>query len=267
MPDTELTPLDGQVSMGQGQVQDTSPESQGQEVSTPSDDGQGYFYSYTDPVKNEVKNFRNPDELHHYVGNLNKSYGELRKKFTQSTQEYADQRRAYETDRAELARSRAEFDRKRSEYEKFDKFLKNNPHVYRELKQKVDRGPSGGDINELIEQRVKEIYGSEIDEFKAHRARTEAEKARDHAFAELQKKYPGVNKEAILDRFNKLSSGNLTDVYELLHLSSGAGNAAQAQEIKQGGGILPSSTGSPGSGQAPIYKDIDAWVAANQNAM
>lgn len=266
MPEPELTPLDGQIPEGQGQVQDTPPV-EGQGVPTPSDDGQGYFHSFTDPVKNEVKNFRTADELNSYVGNLSKSYGELRKKFTQTTQEYADKRRSFETDRAELLRQRTEFDRTRSQYEKFDKFLKNNPHVYRELKKKVDQGPRGSDISELIDKRVKELYGADIDEFKSHKARTEAEKQRDFAFAELQKKYPGINKEAIMQGFDKLSSGNLIDVYELIHLSSGAGAAAQAQQIKQSGGILPSSTGAPSKGKPPAFKDIDAWVEAQQNAM
>lgn len=267
MPEPELTPLDGQQTIGQGQGQDTPPEDQDQGVQAPTDDGQGFFHSYTDPVRNEVKNFKTPDELNHYVGNLNKSYGELRKKFTQTTQDYAERKRTYETDRADLVRRQAEFDRQRAEYHKFDKFLKSNPHVYRELKQKVDSGPRGADFNEIIEQRVKELYGDDFNELKEHKKRIESERQREHALAALQKKYPNANKDAILERFSALSNGDLTDVYELIHLASNAGVSAQAQQIKSGGGILPSSTGAPSAGKAPMFKDIDAWVEAHQNAM
>jgi hypothetical protein len=251
----------------QGQVQEpTSPE--GQEVTPPIASGQeDYFYSFTDPGKDETHNFRTQEELNDYVGNLNKSYGELRKKFTQTSQEYADRNRTYENDRAEYNRRLAELEEKEKRVNKYDSYLKNNPHVYKELKRRIDSGPKTGDINVLVENKIKEIYGKDFEELKAHKARQDSERLREAAFTELRKKYGEINTETILERFEKLSSGNLTDVYELIHLSNGGSPAAQAQQQKNGAGLLPSSTGKTSS-SVPLSKakSIDEWVEAQQNA-
>ena len=264
MPDEMTTPLEDQ---GQGIVPDQSPPEEGQGEITPSDDGQGYYYSYTDPVKNEVKNFRTQEELDGYVGNLNKSYGELRKSYTQKTQEYAERKRVYENDRAEFNRRQSEFEQRKTEIERFDRFLKENPHVYREIKAKMAKGPTGSDINTLIEERVKEIYGKDFDDLKTHKERIEAERQREFAFKALKQKYPNINKAAVLEKFGELAQGDLSNVYELIHLAFQGNNQARIQQIKGSGGLLPAGSGNPSPGRPPANKSIDDWVESLQKSI
>lgn len=268
MPDDFTTPLEDQ---GQGQVpeptQDVTPPAEGQGEPTPADDGEGYFYSYTDPVKNEVKNFRNQEELNHYVVNLNKSYGELRKSYTQKTQDFAERRRAYENDRAEFNNRIAQFEQRKAEIARYDKFLKENPHVAREIKAKMAKGPSGSDINSLIEERVKEIYGKDFEDLKAHKSQLESERQREFAFQTLRQKYPNLNKDAILQKFGELAKGDLSDVYELIYLASQGNNQARVQQIKENGGLLPSGTGNPSPGRPQSNRSIDDWVESLQRSI
>lgn len=256
----EITPLEGQAPI-EGQGEPTPPEGQG--VQAPADDGEGYFYSYTDPRKGETKSFRDQNELNEYVSNLNKSYGELRSKFTKTTQEYADRNRSYENDRAMFLQQKAEFEKRREEIAHLDKFLKTNPHVYKQIKQNMNKGPSGGDLQEMIDNRVKEIYGKEFDELKSHRDQVKAEKVREAAFQNLKKKYGEVDIEAINEKFKILSQGDLTDVYELIHLS----NRPNSSQQKRDAGLLPAASGTPSSGGPNHFKSIDEWVEANQNTI
>ena len=257
-----MAPLEPEV---QGQGTETPPEGQG--AAPPSeviDDGQGHFYSYTDPVKNETKSFKTQEELTDHVSNLSKSYNELRGKFTRTTQEYAERGRKYENDRAALLQQRAEFDKRREEIAHLDDFLKKNPHVYREIKSKMGKGPQGADLQEMIDSRLKETYGKEFEELKAKNKRQEVEAARENAFQAIQKKYGDVNKDEIFNKFNVLSQGNLEDVLELIHLSTRTAPGA----AKQQAGLLPSQAGAPskGGGTQP-FKSIDEWVEANQHIL
>ncbi len=258
------TGLDG------GQSPELNPpatDGQGNEPNpAPATDGQGYFYSWTDPDKKEVKNFKDQDELSNYLANHHKSYNELRSTFTKKTQEYSERNRSYENDRAELIRRQQEVESRSKEISELDGFLKSNPHIYRKIKEEMNRGPSGSDLNEIIKTTISDQYGKDLDELKAYKAQVEAEKQREAAFSALSKKYGNIDKDKVLSRFEELTkSGGIDSLYELIHLSMNAQGAQQGsqapspEEIKSSAGILPAGNGQPGNGKTKTPKSFDEW--------
>lgn len=229
----------------------------------PISDGQGYFYSWTDPDKKEIKNFKDQEELSSYLANQHKSYNELRSTFTKKTQEYSDRNRSYENDRAELLRREQAIESRSKEISELDNFLKSNPHIYRKIKEEMGRGPSGSDLSEIVKTTISEQFGKDFDELKAYKAQAEAERQREAAFQALSKKYGNIDKDKVLSKFEELTkSGGIDSLYELIHLSMAGTQQVPGQspdEIKSSAGILPAGNGQPGKGKTIIPASIDEW--------
>jgi hypothetical protein len=167
------------------------------------------FHKYEDQV------FKTPDELNEYL-----KTGTMRQKdYTQKTMSLAEERKAHENAKSLWLRQQAEMDEKVKFYKDVDEFFKANPRAYAEVKKLVGQGASRSDIGEMINQMFEEKVGPKLSKIEEFEKQENAKAERARHFAELKKKYPDFDEEAVSKSYDQLMSpeSTLGTLYEHLY--------------------------------------------------
>lgn len=196
-------PGDGQSS------QESSPGYRGQEQTSEP------FFSYKgDDGKETV--YKTKDEL-------SKAYKDsmfMRKDYTQKTQSLAEERKKWETEKEQHFRWYDQTQRQAEEYKKYDAFLKSRPDVFRQLQKAMQQGASPDAVQEVLEQKMDEKYGKEINEMKTWRAEQEARSRRDQTFSAMKEKFEDFDEEAVSQALSELASGDLSTLVEQIYYAN-----------------------------------------------
>jgi chromosome segregation ATPase len=249
---------------------------QAPEPGTPADGGQGAtapeaspepFFTHRDSKGKEV-HFSNADELRKW---LEKDGPMLRSDYTRKTQGLSQKEK-------EIQQRQQEIEQKQKQYEQFDTFLKNNPRVFQELKQRMSQPASPSDAAEIAKQYAQESVGEvqkQLEELNNWRQQQEQERQRAEIMSRMKSKYEDFDEDAINGLMEEVDPDNPESLYELLyHAKRGRETPAQierrlaeAQQKKKQASVLPGS-GTRASGQgAKTYDSLEAAARAAKEAL
>lgn len=222
------------------------------------------FFTIEDE-KGKAQHFYSPDELKKAF----KDFGMMRSDYNRKTQSLAEQRRAFE---AERDRTMREIMQSKERYDRYDKFLRENPHVAQQLKRLVDEAGAGGAAgmkqDAMLNQLREELEGkiSELSEWKQQQEFT---RAQEEVMSRLEGRYDDFDRNEIGSMLEDLNPNDLSQVIELLYYaargkSKGAAIVERMQRSKQarrGDKVLPGGA-SPPAGEKQFSSLEEAKEAA-----
>jgi superfamily II DNA helicase RecQ len=173
------------------------------------------YFSWQDPDGKAVT-FKTREELEKGF----KDSFFMRSDYTRKTQETAAERKKIEEERQRLMKMMDDVKGKSSQYEKFDKYLRERPDVFRELQRRMTSPPDPETLMERSQQYVDQTAGElkkELEEMKAWKREMELEKEKSALYEELSSQYPDLNREEIDHMLMKLSEGGMRDLIETLY--------------------------------------------------
>jgi hypothetical protein len=182
----------------------------------------------------------------------------LRSDYSRKTQSLKKQQEDFERQRKEFEAKSAQL----AEFEKYDQFVRNNPHVYQQLKQMMQRPMGGQHVGQVAQDYAKQAVDpvmKELEELKAWREQQEQE-AQEREIAErLKAKYEDFDEDAISELISTIDPDNLESLYETLYFASRGRQRpaemerriAEAQKRKQQSGVLPASGGDAPPAKPP----------------
>jgi hypothetical protein len=159
--------------------------------------------------------FNTPDEAVKAFREGTMRHSEHKKAMT----ELEERRRAHENEKTLWLRQQSEWDEKTKFYKDVDEFFKANPRAYAEVKKLVGQGASRSDIGEMINQMFEEKVGPKLSKIEEFEKQENAKAERARHFAELKKKYPDFDEEAVSKSYDQLMSpeSTLGTLYEHLY--------------------------------------------------
>lgn len=260
MPETSDTPDIGQ---GESSVPDAG---QAEEEQQP-------FFKYQHDDGEEMV-FHDPDELKRHFRE-----GLLRHKdYTKKTQELSQQRKQFEAERQQKEAEWGQYLQMKQQIDKYDQFLKQNPQIAQELKQKM-AGKQQGQGNVPPELR-KEL--DELKQFKEQREKRDQEmqsrekrrSAQEKAHEVLSGQYPDYDRKAVeglVQQLEQTPPGDEERAYlELLHLAARGRQrpadleekvSQRLQKKKSSHSPMPSGSSAP-KGGTRSYKSLDEAAKA-----
>lgn len=249
----------------EGQAVDTG---QG-EITAPEEGQAEPLYQYHFEDEDEPRIFATKDELDKFF----RDHALRHRDYTKKTQSVAEQRKAIERERQKFDTEYQSFLQAKSRIDKYQEFLKQNPHVEKQLAQLMKQPRPQGD------PRYDELK-KELDSFKQEREtekqRQEREQAKEKAFELMSGRYQDFNRkevEAMLEEFRETPPGGEAErLIELLYYANkGRKSPAQIeQEVAQRAereksAHTPMSPGKAGSGEPKTFSSIEeAWEAATK---
>jgi len=183
----------------------------------------------------------------HTPEDLKKAYGKgwlLQSDYTRKTQSLAKEREQMQA----MQKRIQELDQRHASY---DKFLKENPHIFRMLKEAKEKGTTGDvavEKSQALIQEMKEELQKQIDEVKEWKAQKEFTAHRDTIYDGLKQRFPDFSRERIQTVMNDIDPTDIGSLAELLYyadkgrsLSSADQRArmAESQSRKQQARVMP----------------------------
>lgn len=170
-----------------------------------------------------------------------------------------NQRRAHENEKSLWFRQQADWDDKIKLYKQVDELFKSNPRAFQTVKQMLQQGATGEDIQSIIDKAIEEKVSPKLSEFEEYQKREQAKAERDKHFASLKEKYEDFDEKAVTEEYDRLfmPGTNMGTLMELIyHAVKGKNiNPAAIQKNtldnlarKQKAGI-PSTKGATYSGE------------------
>lgn len=262
MPDDVAAP----EVQDQSPVEDTSVTDAGQGEATAPEGQAEPFFSY-EHDDGEVLQWNSPDEVKKYIRE-----GTLRHRdYTKKTQELSEHRKAIEAQRQKFDTEYQNFLQLKTQYDKYDQFLKQNPNIINELKQRMSQ-PKTELPPELQEKLAK------IDEFEKKMQQEQTAKQRQAALEKaheaLSKEYSDYNKDSVAKLMQELEETPPGDeqrrYLELLYLASrGRENPAKIERRvaenlanKQRAHTPMGATAGAPSGKGRSFKDSNEALNA-----
>lgn len=230
----------------EGSSTDVTDESGGTPLATP-DASPSPFFTWEDEAGKKHE-FHTPDDL-------KKAYGKgwlLQSDYTRKTQALAKEREEMQM----MQKRIQELDERHASY---DKFLKENPHIFRMLKEAKEKGTTGDvavEKSQALIQEMKEELQKQIDEVKEWKAQKEFTTHRDTIYDGLKQRFPDFSRERIQAVMNDIDPTDIGSLAELLYyadkgrsLSSADQRArmAESQTRKQQARVMP-------GGGAPVMQ-------------
>lgn len=259
---------------GQAEEYDNGPAYDEYEGEPADDVAVGYeepeqqpFFTLED-AKGKQQHFYNQDELKKYFQDA----GMMRSDYNRKTQSLAEQRKAFE---AERDRMMQEINDKKQRYDRYDQFLRENPHVAQQLKKLVDEAKSGGGAasmknNAMLNQLKEELEGK-ISELDSWRQEQEFNRLQEGVMSKMESRYEDFDRSEIGSMLEDLNPNSLEQVVELLyHAARGKTKGAQlvervqrSKQARRGSRVLPGGS-SPPSGERQFGSLEEAKEAAMQ---
>lgn len=239
---------------------------------TPLEQNPSPFFEIEDE-KGKKYVFNSPDELKEKF----KDFGMLRSDYTRKTQSHAEAVKEFERMKQEheeyKRREAGEILKLRERYDKYEKKLKENPHIARQLKTLMEKGTTGDVAVEkaraYVDEKLQELQG-ELEEHKKWRKQREMSEYQNRIFDGMKQKYPDFSQEQIQAVMQTVDPSNLESLVELVyHASRGRSQGpaqqarmAEAQQRKQAARVMP------GNG-APVMEqpNLDSLDEARELAM
>lgn len=142
--------------------------------------------------------------------------------YKKNMESLAEERRRYDADRVLHAQQVKDFEEKRKGYDlykQWDERLKTNPGLYKKMAQIMGESPKGSDIQEMIQQAIKENVDPRLAEFEAEKKRRLVEEEKGKYFAELKAQYQDFDDKAVDEAYQKLYQGSMKDLAEMLYFA------------------------------------------------
>lgn len=212
------------------------------------------FFTYEDEGGEKLE-FHSPEELKK-VFRENRM---RRKDYTQKTQRLAEQRKQFEQQRDTIM---SEILEQKKKYDEMNKFLRDNPHIYRKLQEERKRGTTGDVAVERARAYVDETKSElqkELEEIKNWRKQREFQEYRDRIYGEMESEFPDFNREAIQSLMGEIDPRDMKSLVRLVYDAYRGRNMsvdqqarkAESQQRKQAARLVP-------GGGAPVQGAIEA---------
>ena len=263
--------IDQSIPVENGQdVEQAAPEivGQGEDIlDTPVQENVS-FYEGALP-NGEKLSFKTKEELDKA---LKDSYF-MRSDYTKKTQTLSQQAKALEKERKDFEEQMKSFNSQKEYYDKIKSALDLRPDIGMKLRQLAQQ-PAGPDAlyersKQYVDQNANSIK-KELEDLKKWKESQEMEGRKRSAVEKLKEKYGDFDEKAVFDDLDAISSGDLTEILERLHLAIKGRSLTPAQveqklieKMKRKQGADLGSPGSPSSAD----KQYKSFEEARNEAM
>lgn len=264
-PETAIAGSTDTPDVGQGES--SAPEDVGQAVEEPQP-----FFQYQHDDGEELI-FHDPDELKRHFRE-----GLLRHKdYTKKTQELSEQRKQFESERQQKEAEWSQYLQMKQQIDKYDQFLKQNPQIAQELRQRMAGKQGQGNMPPQLQKEIEELKQWKEEREKRDQemqSREQRRAAQEKAHEILSGQYPDYDRKAVeslVQQLEQTPPGDEERAYlELLHLAAkGRQRPAELEEKvsqrlqkKQNShSPMPSGSSAPKGGKRS-FKSLDEAAKA-----
>lgn len=215
--------------------------------------------------KGKKRQFHSQDELRDFL----KKGTMMRSDYTRKTQSLSEERKQFDQERNRMMNEIME---QRERYNKYNKFLKENPHVFNEIKKRMQNGTTGDVAVEKARAYVDETKSElqkELEDLKSWRKQREFQEQRDRIYERMKQRYPDFSRDSVQSLMEEVDPQNPESLIELMyHAHRGKrmtpdqqARMAQSQQRKQQGRMMPGG-GAPAQSQSQASSLDEAYNQA-----
>jgi hypothetical protein len=182
-----------------------------------------------------------------------KQSGMLRSDYSRKTMSLAEERKKWEQEREQQM---SELMKNRERYDKFNSFLKQNPHIFQKLEAEMKKGntPDAVEarVQQILEEKTKDL-SERLSKYEEAEKQRERERLENAAYERITKKYPDFDREKV-KQLQEGYDGQYETLLDLLYHAnrSMSGSVmekqAERQEQKREAKLVP---GGRASAQSP----------------
>lgn len=188
-----------------------------------------HFFEIKDE-KGKPYRFNSADELRDRF----KDFGMLRSDYTRKTQELAREREEFQRQRDSLL---TELREQKAQIDKYNSFLKNNPHVMNQLKKAMQQGFTGDAAYQKAQSYADEVKSElqkELEELKNWKERREFSEKQERIYSQMTERHPDFDKQAVQQLLNEVDPNDFGSLVELLHFANLGRRSRYAPRPSQG---------------------------------
>ena len=219
--------------------------------------GEGPFHSWGEGK--DKMDFKTRDDLNKYLKDSSLRTQDYTKKSQQRESEYKQRQSELEKEREDFNRQFDVFRGQKSKYDKWEEGLKRRPHIAQQIDRLISTPSNPNEVFERSQSYADEKYSALEEKLKAleaDRERERLERERDGIYSRMGERYDGFDPSVVNDALDKLETGNLEPLIEMVYRSS-MYNPAEIQakvennlRSKQKAKLMPSGGGgSPSTGK------------------
>jgi len=281
-----LAPDDGGQAGGGGSLDSAAASASAEVSSSPSTTEQSSQSVKTAPARKTVQNvapkveeswldledekgkklsFKSKDDFLRE----HKNFMMLQSDYTRKRQADEEARKKWESERDMTMK---EIMQQKQRYDEYNKFLKENPHIYKKLEELKRQGTTPDvavmKAQSYVDEKYQELQ-NKLSEFEKREQEREKAEQRKRIFESLKGKYQDFDADRIEKEFSFIDPSNPEHIYETLYYAmKGKMNPAQlerklaeSQQQKQQARLL-SGGGSSTSSPNKSFKSLDDALAA-----
>ena len=203
-----------------------------------------------------------------------KESGMMRSDYTQKTQGLAEERKKFEHGMEDFRRRQKENDDKSGEFKQFDRFVREHPDVYEELKSRVSLGSTPQTFQKNLEKMIEEKYGTKLQEIEQWKQQQEMERNLQDTFKNLKGKHEDLDEDELRNAMTELADQGMEGLMETLYFAKKGRTDPIAMEQRAAQNILKKKSAglTAGTGTLPPtrgnkYKTIDEAHSAAMEAI